>query len=84
MERSSTFLDLKNNESTIVAAVISSAEPEEVAVNPPRIHDNPSSTPYDRREWQLFSALCPTLFMLGWNDGTVGPLLPRMQAFYRV
>lgn len=39
---------------------------------------------YEKREWALFSSMCLTLFTLGWNDGTVGPLLPRMQASYNV
>jgi hypothetical protein len=31
-----------------------------------------------------FVALCLTLFVVGWNDGTTGPLLPRIQAVYHV
>lgn len=31
-----------------------------------------------------FATLCWSLFMAGWNDGTTGPLLPRMQEYYRV
>jgi hypothetical protein len=31
-----------------------------------------------------FSSLCWTLFLAGWNDGTTGPLLPRMQTNYHV
>lgn len=29
-----------------------------------------------------FMALCWTLFLLGWNDGSTGPLLPRIQEVY--
>ncbi|KAJ7646022.1 major facilitator superfamily domain-containing protein [Mycena polygramma] len=28
--------------------------------------------------------LCWTLFLAGWNDGSVGPLIPRIQAVYHV
>ncbi|KAJ7288976.1 major facilitator superfamily domain-containing protein [Mycena rebaudengoi] len=28
--------------------------------------------------------LCWTLFLIGWNDGTLGPLLPRIQQVYHV
>ncbi|KAJ6483841.1 major facilitator superfamily domain-containing protein [Mycena vitilis] len=28
--------------------------------------------------------LCLTLFLAGWNDGSVGPLIPRIQAVYHV
>ncbi|KAF5381336.1 hypothetical protein D9615_008386 [Tricholomella constricta] len=31
-----------------------------------------------------FSALCWTLFIAGWNDGTLGSLLPRIQNVYQV
>lgn len=31
-----------------------------------------------------FLTLCGTLFLAGWNDGTTGPLLSRMQSNYHV
>ena len=31
-----------------------------------------------------FAALCYCLFLAGWNDGTTGPLLPRIQEVYHV
>jgi hypothetical protein len=31
-----------------------------------------------------FLALCWALFMIGWTDGSTGPLLPRIQNFYDV
>uniref|UniRef100_A0A8H7XWM1 Major facilitator superfamily (MFS) profile domain-containing protein n=1 Tax=Psilocybe cubensis TaxID=181762 RepID=A0A8H7XWM1_PSICU len=31
-----------------------------------------------------FLSLCLTLFLAGWNDGTTGPLLPRIQEVYKV
>ena len=31
-----------------------------------------------------FLTLCWTLFLTGWNDGTTGPLLPRIQEVYHV
>ncbi|KAI0087348.1 MFS general substrate transporter [Irpex rosettiformis] len=31
-----------------------------------------------------FAVLCWTLFLAGWNDGTTGPLLPRIQENYHV
>lgn len=31
-----------------------------------------------------FAAMCWSLFMAGWNDGTTGPLLPRIQEVYHV
>lgn len=31
-----------------------------------------------------FASLCWSLFLAGWNDGTTGPLLPRIQEVYHV
>ena len=31
-----------------------------------------------------FMALCWFLFLLGWNDGCTGPLLPRIKEVYQV
>ena len=31
-----------------------------------------------------FLALCLALFVVGWTDGSTGPLLPRIQVFYNV
>lgn len=36
-----------------------------------------------KAHWQ-FVTLCFSLFMAGWNDGTTGPLLPRIQEVYHV
>lgn len=38
-----------------------------------------------RRKYYLqFVTLCWTYFLTGWNDGTIGPLLPRIQRVYHV
>ena len=31
-----------------------------------------------------FLALCLSMFVMGWTDGSTGPLLPRIQIFYSV
>jgi hypothetical protein len=31
-----------------------------------------------------FASCCLALFLAGWNDGTTGPLLPRIQEVYNV
>jgi len=36
------------------------------------------------RERVQYSALCVYMFLSGWNDGTTGPLLTRIQAVYDV
>ena len=42
-------------------------------------------TPASRRLARIqFATLCWTLFLAGWNDGTTGPLLPRIQRVYHV
>ncbi|KAI5996336.1 MFS general substrate transporter [Pisolithus albus] len=37
-----------------------------------------------RRAHIQFATLCWTLYLMGWNDGTTGPLLPRIQRVYNV
>ncbi|KAG8857284.1 hypothetical protein FRB91_011510 [Serendipita sp. 411] len=37
-----------------------------------------------RREKIMIAAMCFSLFLAGWNDGTTGPLLPRVQKVYGV
>lgn len=37
-----------------------------------------------RREKFVFTSMCLSLFLAGWNDGTIGPLLPRIQHVYGV
>ncbi|KAI0642730.1 MFS general substrate transporter [Trametes meyenii] len=37
-----------------------------------------------RKGWIQFATLCWSIFVAGWNDGTLGPLLPRLQEVYHV
>ena len=37
-----------------------------------------------RKAWIQFAALCWSIFICGWNDGTTGPLIPRLQEVYHV
>ncbi|KAK7676661.1 hypothetical protein QCA50_020405 [Cerrena zonata] len=48
---------------------------------------NQSSTLSAGHEWKTnihFVTLCFCLFLVGWNDGTVGPLLPKIQDVYHI
>ncbi|KAI0774901.1 MFS general substrate transporter [Trametes elegans] len=59
-----------------------SAEPSH---SPSISSEAPASTPAMRLKAKVqFATLCWTLFLAGWNDGTTGPLLPRIQAVYHV
>ena len=45
----------------------------------------PASTPASRRMARIqFAVLCWVYFLAGWNDGTTGPLLGRIQTVYSV
>ena len=46
--------------------------------------ENEPSKKEERVARAQFLALCWTLFVVGWTDGTAGPLLPRIQIFYNV
>ena len=37
-----------------------------------------------RKGWIQFAAICWAIFVCGWNDGTTGPLIPRLREVYRV
>jgi hypothetical protein len=38
-----------------------------------------------RRRMQIqFAACCWSMFMSGWNDGSLGPLIPTVQSYYHV
>ena len=37
-----------------------------------------------RKAWIQFATLCWSIFVVGWNDGTTGPLVPRLQEVYHV
>lgn len=47
----------------------------------------PSSEASPRVKWLAsiqFATMCWTLFLAGWNDGTTGPMLERIQDHYHV
>lgn len=47
----------------------------------------PSEKQSSKYRWYArfhFAAICWCFFLQGWNDGTAGPLLPRMQSVYHV
>ncbi|PCH42938.1 MFS general substrate transporter [Wolfiporia cocos MD-104 SS10] len=45
----------------------------------------PQPTPLQRQKANIqFAAMCFALFLAGWNDGTTGPLLPRIQKVYHI
>ncbi|VDB91298.1 unnamed protein product [Peniophora sp. CBMAI 1063] len=55
----------------------------EGASYPPSVHVAVARTPAHRRIARLqFATFCFSFFLEGWNDGSTGPLLPTIQAFY--
>ncbi|KAI0370515.1 MFS general substrate transporter [Pilatotrama ljubarskyi] len=46
--------------------------------------DPAQTSAMSRKGWIQFGTLCWSSYVAGWNDGTVGPLLPRLQEIYRV
>ncbi|KAI0301233.1 MFS general substrate transporter [Multifurca ochricompacta] len=45
------------------------------------------SPPAGTTKWKIrlqMMSLCWTMFLMGWNDGSLGPLLPRIQKVYHV
>ena len=58
------------------------------ATRPPSLQNEAGvavRTPAQRRKVLMqFFALCSAIYVAGWNDGTTGPLLPRIQVVYNV
>ncbi|KAF9787908.1 MFS general substrate transporter [Thelephora terrestris] len=52
----------------------------------PAIGDQTQEVPPRARKWLevQYACLCFALFLAGWNDGTSGPLIPRIQRYYNV
>jgi hypothetical protein len=59
-------------------------------LDPKHPENQPITPPYEPSAQQLrlgriqTVALCWAVFAAGWNDGSLGPLLPRIQDFYGV
>ncbi|KZV98102.1 MFS general substrate transporter [Exidia glandulosa HHB12029] len=68
-----------------VADEKTSAQDEPVTLNDTSSSASVKTTAAElRKEWIQFVTLCLCLFLAGWNDGTTGPLLPRIQEFYNL
>jgi len=77
------------SQSTISVETVQPTENLSRDVLVPQIPDPTNSenqpNPTQRRRANIqFVTLCWTLFLAGWNDGTTGPLLPRIQKVYEV
>ncbi|KAI9065306.1 MFS general substrate transporter [Trametes sanguinea] len=60
------------------------AHPSELEKSAGNDEDNAPTPAMRRRALLQFVALCCSMFVAGWNDGTLGPLLPRIQEVYHV
>ncbi|KDQ58647.1 hypothetical protein JAAARDRAFT_155195 [Jaapia argillacea MUCL 33604] len=56
--------------------------PTQQSLSPPLI--SPTSTSAIFKARIQFISLCYSILLAGWNDGTTGPLLPRIQRVYHV
>ena len=66
------------------SATTSSVHTADKEPEPARPAINPSSPSSKLRERIQFFSLCYSMFLLGWNDASQGPLIPRMQEVYHV
>ncbi|KAH7098377.1 MFS general substrate transporter [Auriculariales sp. MPI-PUGE-AT-0066] len=76
---------------TFVAAQTLTDEKVSVAPAAQEAHDTDEDTAsvrttvaQRRKEWIQFLSLCLSLFIAGWNDGSIGPLIPRIQEYYHL
>jgi hypothetical protein len=60
-------------------------EPTPSELDPLIRHDVPVPTKKQARlAFLQFLAFCSALFMVGWTDGSIGPLIPTITKFYGV
>ncbi|KAH9939471.1 MFS general substrate transporter [Amylocystis lapponica] len=69
---------LSSSQGTAEAKTESSKDGTTTSVSPAE----PSAQKF--RAQLQFATMCWSLFLAGWNDGTTGPLLPRIQSVYHV
>lgn len=63
----------------------SSAGPSGMSIDDSQVEITAAQAAMNRRKSAVhFFALCYSMFLEGWNDGTVGPLLPTFQEYYHV
>ncbi|KJA21387.1 hypothetical protein HYPSUDRAFT_140610 [Hypholoma sublateritium FD-334 SS-4] len=58
--------------------------PSQLSVNASTEERQPLTRQQKRNSLLQFLAFCFSTWLNGWNDGTLGPLLPRIQADYRL
>ncbi|KAJ7921499.1 major facilitator superfamily domain-containing protein [Mycena leptocephala] len=61
-----------------------SSEPLSAAAQEVKDSHSSSGKHYRTQEQIQLVTLCWTLFLAGWNDGSLGPLIPRIQQVYHV
>ncbi|PCH38265.1 MFS general substrate transporter [Wolfiporia cocos MD-104 SS10] len=70
--------DVENAPGTYISSVGPSERVAEVEISPVQLKKN---------RWHgkvHLAALCYQYFLEGWNDGSLGPLLPRLQSHYKI
>jgi hypothetical protein len=75
-------LDLNEPSKEMIARTLGSTQRGDSEGGPSSASQLPKE--FRRRQNIQFAALCWCLFLAGWNDGSTGPLLPRIQREYHV
>jgi hypothetical protein len=74
---------LDQHSQTVLRSTTRSSQVADHGVTPPT-DDDTISPEHKRNDRIQFLALCWLVFLVGWNDGTTGPLIPRMQVDYKL
>ena len=78
------FLDLEGKSAAGDGKLVADSE------SPEKVESSGPQTPAPRTRTQIvagnvqYFVLCFSFFLLGWHDGSIGPLLPRIQSVYGV
>ncbi|EPS95638.1 hypothetical protein FOMPIDRAFT_1132010 [Fomitopsis schrenkii] len=80
--------DIRKNEdgaSTSQHAIVTTTEAQDAEGSGAAAPESEVDPRLLNRKLQIhFATMCSALFLAGWNDGTTGPLLPRIQEVYHV
>lgn len=78
-----TSLPKSDNSQTVLRSTTRSSQEADRATTEDTISPERQRT-HKRNDRIQFAALCWLVFLVGWNDGTTGPLIPRMQVDYKL
>jgi hypothetical protein len=80
-----SIADTRGNDATEAIEMVTMTPTKDPSTNTQKEETATTQTKsQQRKETIQFLALCWSLFLAGWNDGSAGPMIPRLQEVYHV